>query len=343
MENNYRNTPYMYESNELKMRFNVNRANTTIYRATLSGTSAPVAVSLGQRYYLSDFIEASISDDGGNTIKGRTSVGSYMYYNTTTKNYNVKEIYTNTLANKISASNGNSNYLVSGGSTGVSIVDGNPNSTKANIYYPIPKNEDNTYDYDINLLCGVNKLKFPNSSNFGINGITVNTSNIQYIDIDDSLIDNYASDNDPLISIVNNFININPIQKDINITGLFGNKNYNPTTPRSNPYISILPIYRIKRNGEQYKCEINYPTKTFTKDGVTQEVEFFKYFDEGTYNRDTQVEFKVSGNIDYKANFKNQVDAFIQHKICAASVFSGESDSTVMSNRASEIYIDESE
>ena len=345
MENNYRNTPYMYESNEFKMRFNINRATTQEYKATLSGTSAPVAVALGQRYYLSDFIEAIISDDGGNVIKGKTSVGSYMYYNTTTKNYNVKEIYTNTLTDKASASNGIGNYLISGGPTGVSIVDGNPNSTKANIYYPIPKNEDNTYDYDINLLCGVNKLKFPNSNNFGINGITVNTSNIQYIDIDDTLIDNYASDNDPLISIVNNLINIHPISKDINITGLFGNKNYNPTTPRSNPYISILPIYRIKRDGEQYKCEINYPTKTFTKDGVNQEVEFFKYFDEGTYNRDTQVEFKVSGNIDYKTNFKNQVNAFIQHKICAASVFTEEGDGApiVMSNRASEIYIDESE
>jgi hypothetical protein len=330
------------------MRFNINRATTTIYRATLSGTSAPVAVALGQRYYLSDFIEASISDDGGNTIKGRTSVGSYMYYNTNTKNYNIKEIYLNTLSNKQQEAGGYDKILVSGGATGASFVDGNPNSTKANIYYPISKDDEGNYEYNIDYLCGVNKLKFPNSNNFGIIGITVNITNTQYVDIDDSLINNYISENDPTgVSVVNNFINLNPISKDVNITGLYGNKNYNSTIPRSNPYISIIPIYRIKRPAEQDPCGIAYPSKSFTKDGLTQEVEFFKYFDEGTYNRDNSTEFVVSesNNIDYKTNFKNQVNAFIQHKICNSANLNNEEDSApvVMSNRASEIYIDESE
>ncbi len=344
MENNYRNTPYIYESNEFKMRFNINRSSTQQYKAVLSGTSIPVAVALGQRYYLSDFIEAFVSDDSGQTIKDKISVGSYMYYNKDTNNYNIREIYTNRLSDKGSENNGIGNFLVRGGSIGQSIIDGNPNSTKTNIYYPIPKDEEGNYDYNINYLCAINKLKFPISNNFGINGITVNTNHLQYIDIDDTLINNYISDNDPTgVSVINGFINLLPIEKDINISGLYGNKNYNQTVPKASPFISILPIYRIKRPAEEDPCGINYPTKTFTKGDVIQELEFFKYFAEGTFDRETGTEFKLR---DYKTNFKNQINAFIEHKICAESVLNeNNSDSApiVMSSRASEIYIDEGE
>lgn len=344
MKNNYRNTPYFFESNEFKMRFNILRSNTNQYSGAIGGTTIPIAVALGERYYLSDFIEAFITLSD-NKVLNRNSVGSYMYYNTKTHNYNFKEIYSNTVSDSIiKYENSDVQLFVEGGTTGTNSNPNNPaSSIKVNINLPILKDEEGNYIYDIERMSAINKLKFNNSFNETLYGVNLHIDDLQYIDITDGFVDNYTNGSGNYIFNSNN-IELKNLIKTITVTHIYGNKNYNNVNVTNQaPAISIIPIYRRKvyNNGVD-ECGINYPTKNLTIGDYTETIEFFKYFDDDIYDNQTKSSLTEK---TFKENFNDQVNAFRNYKICDGATLEallGDGEEEIpMSSRASEIYIDE--
>lgn len=152
-ENLSNNTPFFYESNVAKLKFDIRRIdpktidNTDNSKYTPSGRT--ISLAIGQRYYLADLINVVTPSVRLN------SIGSYPKYNTVTEKFDIIDIYEN-----------------------ISELD------------PIPILKYNgNYQYDIEKCSALNKINFTsakfNNNNVGDTSIDLD---LQWFEIDNTLL-----------------------------------------------------------------------------------------------------------------------------------------------------------
>lgn len=275
LENSNHISPYFYESNEAKMRFNILRSDDL--RSTLisiTGKQETIFVSLDSRYYISDFIEYSDTQQQQNSIKFPS--GSYFYYNEETYSYMIKEIYGNYSGSDTLQINedhdehyktiNNSDYI-----NKQYITNKFPEITtvRKTFVYPIfhKSKNDTNYNYDIYRISDINKIILKNEPDIS-NQIHIRLSdstgnntrdfndcinvdyNLKYIDFTSENLEEFKINNN-----TNNNIELGKFTIKIPIlTGLYSSKNYNypqqQTVEGGYRVTSIVPIYRIKNNNK---------------------------------------------------------------------------------------------
>lgn len=215
-KNMYANTPFFYESNTAKVKFNIIRANVEeFYNDKYSITGIPtVYLAFGSKYYLSDCFDIQEL-----RVKNISCIGSYPEYNESTEKYDIKEIY------------------------GISSMTDSP--------APIFNNE-----YDIDKIAALNKLKLenPKINNVDISVkdyIDYNT--LFTITINDDVTTGILGDisNDPL-----DLLDANGILFKVDCNIIYGNKLYKNTSTTSDPHFNIRFITRTITDRSIYNNDI---------------------------------------------------------------------------------------
>ena len=334
MENNYRNTPYFYESEHTtKMKFNVLRSNKV--KSLTFASSGSFTIAMNEPYYLTTFINCN---NGENNVKDNLSCGSYIYYNYNSGNFDINEIYENVLNDNTTNSDcdiyGTTQY--------------DPSSIQVNVAKPILKDINGKYIYNINKLCGLNKIITSESLYTGTTfdkGVNINAKDIFSLKINNGILDEYErlkNDDIPsmFVSTNSNNIVLNPLSITLQITGLYGNQKYTDNIVGSNPNIQIVPIYRIQDPNHDHG--LNYVTRTFEKNGVTQTFEFFEYKSTAYNDKGQSLNYDEDYIRFYEDSFREQWQAFREYKIYAQDkVPEDDNDEEEILGHSSQIYIDE--
>lgn len=196
-DNTIKPSPYYYESNEAKMKFNIKRRRADGGISIQGMTSTWVFVSRNSDYYLSDFIEMTPRDVS--SISGMTPTGSYFYFNDKYNDHIPGEIFANTYVSELGDVH-NKHYLA--GLTyvdirqdiGLQFPDYSLSNINKKVPYPIFNKEiedsnpieydETNKDYDIYRLADINKLKITNvdtGSRKIVIGSIINNQNGEYI------------------------------------------------------------------------------------------------------------------------------------------------------------------
>ena len=212
-ENSSNNTPFFYESNTAKLKFNIRRIDPKIIDNTSDSKYNPegitVNLAINQRYYLSDFIKTSAPE------KILNSIGSYPEYNETTGKFDIHEFFVN-------------------------------NINESEIIYPIYKTNGN-YLYHIDKVSKLNKIHF-NNVTFNSHNLNQNIIDYNVLYWFDSNIDNINSllSGDNITSLYDD--SNNGLKLILSNGTIYGNKNYTNNILSAGPEIQIKFIHRTKPN-----------------------------------------------------------------------------------------------
>jgi len=212
-ENLANNTPFFYESNDAKLKFNIVRVDPETIEGvnsakyTVSGVRVNLAIN--ERYYLSEFIKVN------STAKKMNSIGSYPEYDEDTEKFEIKEFYYNTI---------------------------NDSTT----WYPTPIWYNNSkYQYDIKKIAALNKIHFKNAkfNDHDLNSTFIDQHVLYYFDAN---LDNLRNllNGDNINSLFND--STDGLKLILDNGTIYGNKTYQNLDMTGGPQINVKFVNRVK-------------------------------------------------------------------------------------------------